>query len=144
MKKKPSCQKSTNLIPKRCNMEPIFEVLGTDSRKFEFKTINHTLHFDKERTDRHLRIVETLGDGNLICSFVVDKGHWNGAEVHSIFSNGVIIIRNQRTDLLITELIARPGQLRRYYEKQGLAIPAEIYPIMEKARAHQIKGYNNW
>ena len=124
-------------------MKNIFVILGTDNRSFDFRTIHTTLHFSEERSARHLDILELIGSGSLICSLVVDKGHRNGAEIHSIFSNGVIVIRNQRTNLLITELIARPAQLRRYWELQNKAIPIEVYALLDKARENQRRGYNN-
>ena len=123
-------------------MENSINVLGFDKCPFDFSTIHETLHFSKERAARHLNILTLLGTGKHIYSFVVDKGHWNGAEIHSVFSNGVIVIRNQRTNLLITELVARPGQIRRYWEEQCKAMPVEIWALMEKARQNQIKGYN--
>lgn len=125
-------------------VESIFNVLGLDKQVFDFGSIHETLHFSAERRERHLHIVNVIGSGKQVYSFIVDKGHINGNEIHTIFSNGIIVIRNQRTNLLITELIARPGQLRRYWEKRNLAIPIEIYCLIDIARERKIKGYNKW
>jgi hypothetical protein len=124
-------------------MRDLFVILGTDRRPFNFSTLHETLHFSTDRRFRHLDILNKIGSGSLLCSFVVDKGHENGNEIHSIFSNGVIVIRNERTNRLITELIARPAQLKRYWELQGKPLPIEIAVMLPKAREYQIKGYNN-
>lgn len=125
-------------------VESYFNVLGLDKQVFDFSSIHETLHFNCERKERHMRIVNVIGSGKQLYSFIVDKGHINGNEIHTIFDNGIIVIRNERTNLLITELIARPGQLRRYWEERNLALPIEIYRIISIAREHQIKGYNHW
>lgn len=68
-------------------------------------------------TDRAARetIVNQIGMGKVIDKFVVDRHHRNGAEIHEITDTGIIIIYNQRTKKMITKLIARPGQIKRYY-----------------------------
>lgn len=123
-------------------METMFSILGMENGQFDFRSIHKTLHFSIDRSERHLKVLSLLGVGRHLYSFIVDKGHVNGAEIHSIFSNGVIVIRNRRTNLLITELIARPGQIRRYWEIQGKALPCEMWVVMEKAKQNQVKGYN--
>lgn len=125
-------------------VETYFNVLGLDKQVFNFGSIHETLHFSAERKERHLRIVNGIGSGKQVYSFIVDKGHMNGNEIHTIFDNGIIVIRNERTNLLITELIARPGQIRRYWEERNLALPIEIYRIIAIASEHQRKGYNQW
>lgn len=83
-------------------------------------------HYLEERAAREL-IVKKIGIGKIVDSFVVDRSHRNGPEIHEITSTGIIIIRNQRTHKMITKLIARPGQIKRYYKK-GEA-PAAILDI---------------
>ena len=77
-------------------------------------------------------------------SFVVDTGHPNGDELHTIFDNGMIIVQNARTGRLVTELIARPGQIKRYWENQGKGIPIEVYKIVTVAYNHLQKKWNRW
>ena len=57
-----------------------------------------------------------------------------GAELHTITSTGIIIIRNQKTNKMVTKLIARPNQIKRY----GI----EDKKLIEIARKHQTLGYN--
>lgn len=45
-------------------------------------------------------------------SFVVDRGHPNGPEIHSVTDTGIIVVHNQRTGKMVTKLIARPGQVK--------------------------------
>ena len=68
-------------------------------------------------TDRQAReaIIALIGEGEMVDRFVVDRGHRNGPEIHELTTTGIINIYNQRTGKLITKLIARPGQIRRYY-----------------------------
>lgn len=73
-------------------------------------------------------------------SFVVDRGHPNGAEIHSVTDTGIIVVHNQRTGKMVTKLIARPGQVKRYYDAEGRNAPQGILSI---AKEHLKKGYNN-
>ena len=72
-------------------------------------------HYSTDRTDRKNVIEYTIGRGKIVDEFVVDRGHKNGAEIHKISNTGIISIYNQKTKKLITELIARPAQIKRYY-----------------------------
>ena len=91
-----------------------------------------TEHFDLDRQDRDNFIHNVLGIGNVIEEFVVDRGHVGGAEIHSVTDTGIIIIRNQLTDRLITELIARPAQLRRLYQTRGEKPPNWLLSLAYK------------
>ena len=71
-------------------------------------------HYTEERKYREENI-KKIGEGRVIDSFIVDKGHRNGPEIHEITDTAIINIYNKRTKKLITRLIARPGQIKRYY-----------------------------
>lgn len=91
-------------------------------------------------TDRQKReaIIEMIGKGTEVKRVVLDKGHKNGAEIHVISSTGIVTIYNQRTKKLITKLIARPGQIKRYWKNEEA--PEELIQI---ARQHQKMNYNH-
>ena len=91
-------------------------------------------------TDRQRReeIIKQIGKGTEIRREIVDKGHKNGAEIHVISTTGIITIYNQRSGKLITKLIARPGQIRRYSKNEEA--PEELIQI---ARQHQKMNYNH-
>ena len=95
-----------------------------------------SIHFTRDRQDRETLIKE-IGSGKVVKRVVVDRGHRNGPEIHEITDNAIVNIYNQRTKKLITKLIARPNQIRRYYE-EGKA-PKEI---LDKAYEYMKKGYN--
>ena len=94
-------------------------------------------HYTKDRQKREA-IINTIGIGKVVDSFVIDRGHRNGAEIHKITDTGIIIIYNQHTKKMITKLIARPGQIRRYY-KDGKA-PKNL---IEKAIDNTVKNCYN-
>lgn len=96
-------------------------------------------HYQKKRYTREMLILDVIGEGNVIDNFVVDRGHKNGPEIHSITDTGIIIVYNQMSGKMITKLIARPGQIRRYYEAEGQEAPQDILDI---AKEHLRKGYN--
>ena len=102
-----------------------------------------TEHYKKQRYNREKFINEHIGDGYIVDGFVVDKGHLNGIEVHSITDNAIIIVHNYRTGKLVTKLLARPQQIKRYYESTGRKPPPEYKSILKLARQHNILGYNN-
>ena len=98
-----------------------------------------SIHYSTERQERHAFIQQHIGEGNIIDSFVVDRGHPSGAEIHSVTDTAIIIIHNQRTNKLITELIARPEQLRRLYRSENREIPPKVLSLAYK---HNIASYN--
>ena len=100
-------------------------------------------HYETQRNEREKFIEEHLGgDGRVVDSFVVDKGHIKGEEIHEITDNGIIIVYNAISKKLVSKLIARPQQIKRYYEYTGREPPKEYKKILELAREHQILGYN--
>lgn len=101
--------------------------------------MSNSKHFEEERIKRQQFIEEHIGDGKVIRSFVVDNGHKNGAEIHSITDTGLIIIRNIYTGKIITKLIARPNQLSRYYESIEQTPPKWLIDLAIK---HKKLNYN--
>ena len=98
-----------------------------------------SVHYSTERQARHAFIKKHIGEGNIIDSFVVDRGHPSGAELHSVTDTAIIIIHNQKTNKLITELIARPEQLRRLYRLENREVPKKLLSLAYK---HNIAFYN--
>lgn len=91
------------------------------------------------RADRQKRsqIIAQIGMGRVIKEVVVDRGHKNGPEIHKITTTGLVVIYNQQTGIMITILIARPNQIRRYYAENEA--PQDIINL---AIEHMKKGYN--
>ena len=100
-------------------------------------------HYKNQRDKREKFIEEHLGKGYAIDGFIVDKGHYKGAEVHSIYDNGIIVVHNLRSGKLVTKLLARPQQIKRYYEATGREHPDGYKELLELARQHESLGYNN-
>lgn len=94
-------------------------------------------HWEKDRQNRK-NLIEQIGKGNTIKTVVIDRHHKNGPEIHEISDTGIITIFNQRTKKMITQLIARPGQIRRYFDDNE-TIP---YGLIELARQHRKLNYN--
>lgn len=94
-------------------------------------------HYLTDRAKREA-LIQMIGEGKVIATFTVDKHHRNGPELHSITDTGIIIIRNKRTKKMITKLIARPAQIRRYYK----TVPAELNKVITLAQEHTNLGYN--
>ena len=93
-------------------------------------------HYTADRIIREQHIKE-IGYGTPVASFIVDRGHKNGPEIHEITSTGIINIYNERTKKLVTKLIARPGQIKRYFENGN----APQY-LINKAKYNVALGYN--
>lgn len=98
-----------------------------------------SIHYSTERQERHAFIQEYIGEGNIIDSFVVNRGHPGGDEIHSVTDTAIIIIRNQKTNKVITELIARPEQLRRLYRSENREVPKRVLSLAYK---HNIASCN--
>lgn len=96
-----------------------------------------TLHYIEDRQDRENRI-RKIGYGTVIKRVTVDRGHRNGPEIHEVTDTGIINIYNERTHKLVTKLIARPAQIKRYFD-EGKA-PEEL---LKRARYNcYILAYN--
>ena len=94
-------------------------------------------HYNSERVARE-KLIREIGIGTEVATFRVDRNHPNGAELHTITTTGIIIIRNERTKKMVTKLIARPGQIRRYpFKNQRI-----VEKLVEVARVHQMMRYN--
>lgn len=100
-------------------------------------SINATEHFSAERHDRDDFIHNTIGIGNILDQFIVDRGHVGGAEMHCVTDTGVIIIYNQQTRKLITELVARPAQLKRLYQNRGDKPPGWLLKLAYRNNRHR-------
>lgn len=98
-----------------------------------------SIHYSTERKERNTFIQEHIGEGNVVDAFVVDKGHPSGSEIHSVTDTGIIIIHNQKTNKLITKLIARPEQLRKLYRSDNREVPRKILSLAYK---HCLASYN--
>lgn len=94
-------------------------------------TYTPTLH-TSERQAREA-VVKSLG-GKPYKSYIVDTNHPNGLEVHTILTSGVIVIGNLRNRRLVTWLVARPNQLKRY----GIV----DNELIQKAYGHTVRGLN--
>ncbi len=100
-----------------------------------------TEHYKKYRCKRE-KFINDLGHSYIVDGFVIDHGNKEGLEVHSITSNGIIVIHALNTGKLITKLIARPQQIKRYYETTGREKPLEYDKIIECTRWYKILGFN--
>lgn len=98
-------------------------------------------HYKSSRRKRERLIGNVIkGDGNIIDTFEVDRGHKNGAELHSITDTGLIIIRNKSSGKLVTKLIARPQQITRYYRDSRKSPPNWLINL---AQWHMDLHYND-
>lgn len=61
--------------------------------------------------------------GHIVRQCLVDTGHRAGCEVHVLTSTGIVFVFNAHSRKLITVLVARPGQVARYYEPFGEDVP---------------------
>ena len=101
---------------------------------------NQTNHYKNKRYKREKFINKHLcGNGKVVDSFIVDRGHKNGLERHDITDTGLIIVYNAYTNLVVTKLVARPNQIKRYYINSDREPP--LY-LIQLAQWHEDLGYN--
>lgn len=99
-----------------------------------------TNHLTIDRANRVRAIKELIGYGKPVRGFRIDRHHKNGEEYHLITSTALVLIFNFHSKKLITILVARPNQIKRYYEAAGDTAPQEL---LDLAYEHTKKGYNN-
>lgn len=93
-------------------------------------------HYKNYRYIREKKI-RNIGEGKTYAEFFVDRGHKDGAERHVLTTTGIIVVYNALTNRLVTKLIARPGQIRRYYPDGGAPVD-----ILNLAYQHQMEKMN--
>lgn len=96
-------------------------------------------HFTAERSYRKNNINAIGGYGKPIETFYVDRGHKNGAELHTVTTNAIIVIHNAKTLKHCTDLIARPKQIKDLYAMGNREAPQKI---LDLAYQHVKKGLN--
>lgn len=126
-------------------MSEKFEVVREYEKNISLKEllgIQPTEHMRQFRQERYDAAVKCLDENDYVEKiFVVDRGHFDGDEIHCITHSGIVFILNRlkyecsSLMCLITILIARPHQLERYG-----------YPVSEytrnKALSHREQGLN--
>lgn len=100
-----------------------------------------TMHYknDKNCDVRREIIKKYIGYGNEVFRAEVDRGHKNGSEIHVVTDSGIIEIYNTRTKKHVTDLIARPNQIRRVYEAKNQKPPRWLLDV---AWENQNRGWN--
>lgn len=99
----------------------------------EFADVPYNTAATRHIFEREYRMdISVVGTGRPCAGFVVDKKHRDGLEEHIIYSNALVVIRNHHTKKLITVLVARPMQIRRYYDALGFAVPSKLLDIAYK------------
>lgn len=100
-----------------------------------------TRHFemDKNVAVRHEIIEKYIGFGVDIFSAELDRGHKNGTEIHVVTDSGIIKIYNTRTHKHVTDIIARPSQIKRVYHAKNQYAPRWLLDI---AFENQKRGFN--
>ena len=94
-----------------------------DAFRRELGRIRESGHLHYARHGRTTRSAETVGFGHVVRQCLVDTGHSAGCEVHVLTSTGIVLVFNARSGKLVTVLVARPGQVARYYEPFGEDVP---------------------
>lgn len=122
----------------------MFDVLSMLPEPVDFTEALSTSHWNNDRSMRSQRYdEESKGEG--VYSFIVDTGHPNGFEIHTITDKAFIVIQNERTERLITILAARPGQIKRYWRNRNQRLPNDsiFRTIMDNAVNNADMGLNN-
>lgn len=96
-------------------------------------------HFRLDRRERLDRIRHSVGFGHVVRQCLVDTGHPAGCEIHALTDTGVVVVVNARSHRLVTMLVARPAQVRRYYEPFGEEVPKELI-----GRAYENTCLHHW
>ena len=97
--------------------------------------MTNSRHWDCERQIRE-EIIRRIGQGNEIAR--VEYFHNGRRQIHIITDNAIILCYNPN-GMLITKLIARPNQIRRYFPN---GYDNKIAKVIEIAYQHQLQGLN--
>ena len=99
----------------------------------------NTMHYNNDKEVRRNTIEKYIGWGTDIFSAELDRGHKNGSEIHVVTDTAIIKIYNARTRKHVTDLIARPNQIKRVYNAKEQYAPRWL---LEIAYENQNRGFN--
>ena len=121
-----------------------FDVLSMLSEPVDFTEALSTSHWNKDRNTRSQKYNQEI-QGEPAYSFIVDTGHPNGFEIHTITDEAFIVIQNENTKRIVTILAARPEQIKRYWKKINKTLPHDLNfrVIMDNAENNLEMGLNN-
>jgi hypothetical protein len=106
--------------------------------------MSNTQHFQNDMSSRQYIINLIGGEGKVVLTNVIDRGHRNGAERFELTDKGIINVYNDLTDRRITILFARVGQLYSRFGDKFKTLPLSMQnSIKEKCREWERLGYNN-
>lgn len=94
-----------------------------------------TVHYRRDRKTRRNFILENIGYGVAVQIEVIDRGHKDGKEFHVLTSTGIIEVYNYFTHKHITDMVARPNQIKTEFDEW-------TQDIIELARYHKKMGWN--
>ena len=98
-------------------------------------------HLARDRAYRkHFIDKHKLYNRNIINVFCVNKGHKDGIELHVIYRSGIIKIINPINRRIVTYLIARPQQIKRYYQMTGMKLKNS--KVLSVAYKNALEGNN--
>lgn len=102
-----------------------------------------TSHYKHDRGAR-IEVVSSEKAAPLY-SFIVDTGHPNGNEIHTITERAEIVIQNERTKRVVTVLFARPAQVKRYWRLLNEKTPNDenFNLVMKFAKSNLDRNLNN-
>lgn len=98
----------------------------------DYYRLNLSKHIQNYKHKNRMTYVGDVASMHFIDAFDVDRGHVNGPEIHLITLNGYIVIINARSFKVCTILIARPQQIRRYYQATNKQIPELLILLAKK------------
>ena len=86
-------------------------------------------HYENDRIKRET-LIATIGQGKVVYRFTVD--HKGKKQIHEVTDHAIIIVRDCKTGKVITKLIARAPQIKRYF-------PEGQYPVdlVKLAKEHE-------
>lgn len=105
----------------------------------DLSSISYSIHSQEKGREKRMSYVGDIASMHVLKSFSVDRGHFDGPEIHLITTDGYIIIVNAWTFKLCTVLIARPGQIDRYYKAINQKAPVWL---LDKAFYNQKRKLN--
>lgn len=93
-------------------------------------------HYANDRQKRETLIQVLIGEGEAVETFkeVCKDGR---IAYHTITTTGIIIIKDE-SDVIITKKIARPNQIKKYFN----VITEQIQAVLDMAMLHTKCGYN--
>lgn len=103
-----------------------------DMKSFIYTEDTKHLTNDREKRVQKCNYLINIEKAKIHSAYQVNKGHDMGAEIHVLYSNGIVKVYNQNTGRFITVIPCQEYQVKRYFDMTNTKYPNAMKKTVRK------------